>query len=199
MNPVVVGVDPGVNKLAFCGLYGVDMAMVSTTLLGAPFSTEHPTRAYDALVRFLAGLKEDNHGELQGRVFIEAPIFGRNIQTGLKMGMVIGGLLHASSQWEMPALLVPPSSWKKGVGVSGGAGKRQVAQWLAANWPALAGLSAGDQDIVDASCIALHGRRLVDLAFMDGSSSLPRSDTPVLHAPHLHARLRRPKRMRRPA
>jgi Holliday junction resolvasome RuvABC endonuclease subunit len=92
-----------------------------------------------------------------GRWFAEEPPLAgaRNLQTFLHLGQV-SGVVGAST----PAFNVPVSSWKKGTVGNGSASKDLVSRWLHRRYPAYFKACAGDQNLVDATCIALYGQSL---------------------------------------
>lgn len=145
------GVDFGARRLAVaCPVYG----------LAAEIRLPDPTRKRPA----------DPHRELRdltawfvdmvpgtASVWVEAPFVGRgnaNSRTAIRLGMTVGAVLarHAG-----PAHVVDQSTWKHEVIGDGSAGKPAVRAWLEGHHPALAALCGESQDLVDATCIALHG------------------------------------------
>jgi Holliday junction resolvasome RuvABC endonuclease subunit len=86
----------------------------------------------------------------------EPPLAGaRNLQTFLHLSQT-SGVVACS----VPACLVPVSSWKLGTVGHGNASKDDVARWLRATHPTLFEACAGDQNLIDATCIALYGQSL---------------------------------------
>lgn len=87
----------------------------------------------------------------------EPPLAGRrDVRTALRLAQVAGAVVATSSA---PTFLVEVSTWKKEVVGRGNADKAQVAEWLATNHPNWSRLCDGDQNKVDALCIALYGLR----------------------------------------
>lgn len=114
-------------------------------------------------------------------VFIEAPILAgaRNIKSTLKAAMTTGGIIGALRHATIH--LVDVASWKKEVVGHGGADKDAVADWLAASAPSLSKACGGDQDLIDATCIALFG-------YVGASSPVPAvRNSRVLRKPRGHA------------
>jgi Holliday junction resolvasome RuvABC endonuclease subunit len=86
----------------------------------------------------------------------EPPLAGaRNLQTFLHLSQV-SGVVACS----VPTTLVPVSSWKKGTVGDGAASKDLVAGWLLRRHPAYSEACRGDQNLVDATCIALYGEKM---------------------------------------
>lgn len=89
-----------------------------------------------------------------GSWFVEEPPLAgsRNLQTFLHLAQVSGVVASCT-----PATLVPVSAWKKGTVGNGAAGKELVAHWLRARFPDYYRQCDGDQNLIDATCIALYG------------------------------------------
>lgn len=89
-----------------------------------------------------------------GPVYVEEPPLAgaRNLQTFLHLAQVSGVVASAT-----PATLVPVSVWKRGTVGNGAAGKELVADWLRASFPDYYRQCDGNQNYVDAVCIALYG------------------------------------------
>lgn len=106
------------------------------------------------------------------RVFIESPIGGgsNNRQTLVGMAETEGAILGVLGG-DCVIEKVAPSSWKKIVCDNGSLNKEAVARWLLEHEPALSEACSGDQDRVDATCLALVGRARGPVA---GLSELPR-------------------------
>lgn len=84
----------------------------------------------------------------------EPPLAGsRNLQTFLHLSQV-SGVVACS----VPATLVPVAEWKKGTIGNGGASKERVSGWLSATHPAFFAACEEDQNLIDATCIALYGQ-----------------------------------------
>jgi Holliday junction resolvasome RuvABC endonuclease subunit len=85
-------------------------------------------------------------------VFVEEPPLAgsRNPRTFLHLAQTSGVVASACK-----AQLVPVSSWKKGTVGNGSASKDLVSAWLRRVHPDLSEACSGDQNYVDATCIAL--------------------------------------------
>lgn len=85
----------------------------------------------------------------------EPPLAGsRNIRTFLGLAQA-SGVLAAATQGE----LVEVDTWKRGTVGRGGVSKALVAEWLSIRHPDYYAACGGDQNLVDATCIALLGER----------------------------------------
>jgi Holliday junction resolvasome RuvABC endonuclease subunit len=87
-------------------------------------------------------------------VFIEEPVVAgvRNLRTSLQLAQTAGALMSRTTGM---ADFVPVSSWKIGTVGRGNADKTSVSEWLSMSNPAYFELCGGDQNRVDATCIAL--------------------------------------------
>jgi Holliday junction resolvasome RuvABC endonuclease subunit len=91
-------------------------------------------------------------------VYIEAPVLAgaRNIQSTIKVAMSFGVVLTHVGAWR-PVVEVAVSTWKKQTVGNGNATKDQVKDWLRAQHPEKSLQTMGDQNLADATCIALYG------------------------------------------
>lgn len=96
-------------------------------------------------------------------VVVESPIIGvsRNLRVGISLGMVAGALCVAVRQTGAGVALAAPAEWKKGVTGRGNAKKEEIALWLAIHHPKWYA-NCTSQDAVDATCLALYSKRLLD-------------------------------------
>lgn len=96
-------------------------------------------------------------------VVVESPIVGasRNMRVGMSLGMVAGALCVAVRQTGAYVTLAAPAEWKKGVTGRGNAKKEEVATWLALHYPKWYA-NCTSQDAIDATCLALYSKRLLD-------------------------------------
>lgn len=97
------------------------------------------------------------------QVFIEEPPLAgsKNLRTFLKLAQVSGVLGFGAHRSGAVVTYVPVSTWKKEVIGAGGASKDVVAAWLSAFYPAHSQSCLGDQNYVDATCLALYGRSVL--------------------------------------
>lgn len=108
--------------------------------------------------------------------FLELPVVGARggVQTALKLGYVNGALQAGLIEAGFEVHLVQNTEWKKEVVGSGSAKKPAIASAIQRLWPKAHGICSGDQDLLDACGINLHGARALRRASgMDGRWSLP--------------------------
>lgn len=147
----IVGVDPNKTKLAIATLDGSDLNL-------SIFITKATSRSAQ-----LAELAEASADLTKGcsAVYIEEPLVGRNVRSSLHVAMTagaIGSAVHA------PCYFVPNTTWKKSIVGAGNANKTSVASWLNTNYITYAQQCDGDQDLIDATTVALYGRQVQELA-----------------------------------
>jgi Holliday junction resolvasome RuvABC endonuclease subunit len=141
------GVDLGVRSLYVAHISDVGLSLHSKSL-----KIRQHTRGEELSI--LQDWLADTLGP--GEVWIEEPPLAgsRNLQTYLHLSQTSG---IAAATAGARANLVPVSSWKKGTVGNGSASKELVANWLRAGFPAWHGTCQGDQNYIDATCIAIYG------------------------------------------
>lgn len=107
-------------------------------------------------------------------VYIEAPVVAgaRNIQSTIKCAAAYGAVLAAISSVGAVAIETPISLWKLHTVGKGNVSKVDIGNWLHTMHPSVHRECSGDQDLMDASCIALYGQgqeRFVDRGHIHNS------------------------------
>lgn len=99
-------------------------------------------------------------------VFVEQPVVGRGGAHATIVQAQVQGLVFALAVQFGASGVYPVNvgTWKKEVVGHGGAKKDHVAEWVAEHHPLLSRMAGEDQDLVDASCIALYGGNVVRTA-----------------------------------
>lgn len=97
-------------------------------------------------------------------MFVENPLVGvggphATIVQAQVQGLVLGTSVRSGVAAAYP---VNVQTWKKDVVGRGNASKDEVAAWLKRECPNLTDMADGDQDLVDAACVALYGIRVID-------------------------------------
>jgi crossover junction endodeoxyribonuclease RuvC len=127
-DKIILGIDPGTNVMGY-GLIAIDGRELS--LLGA------------GIIRLE---KESDHGMKLSKIFkecqklieryhpdemaIEAPFYGKNVQSMLKLGRAQGVSIAAAIAYEIPVFEYSPKSIKQAITGNGNASKEQVAAML---------------------------------------------------------------------
>jgi Holliday junction resolvasome RuvABC endonuclease subunit len=150
---IVAGIDPNKTKLALALL-----DTQSEQLRVHTFRTEVSAR-WEQLNDLAVNAKELCADA--DVVYVEEPVIGRSIRSSLHVAISAGAAVSALG---MPAHFVPVTTWKKSVVGRGNADKIGVSAWLNTNHVTYAALCDGDQDLIDATCIALYGVGVQELA-----------------------------------
>jgi Holliday junction resolvasome RuvABC endonuclease subunit len=148
-------------------IFGVDLGVRSVSIFGLTESKDDG----DPVAYHCEVAKSNRGGELlslrqallnmvtvdyQDLIVVEEPPYVNNRRTFGQLSMTAGAMLSVSSN----SYPVAVDDWKKATVGRGGVGKPEVAQWLAAAHPELSARCAGNQNLVDAACIALYGQLL---------------------------------------
>lgn len=158
MAMTVIGIDPSSRNLAcvallpdgpqFTKLTVPTKAKERAEILGTLFE-----QAYKVLAEW-------GSRTLDRTVFIERPIVGPSKHATIVQAQVQGMVLGLANYLSIEAYAVHPSTWKRDVVGNGKSSKEDVRAWLSVHHSLLFELSGGDQDLVDASCIALYGQQV---------------------------------------
>jgi Holliday junction resolvasome RuvABC endonuclease subunit len=160
VRTMILGIDPSSRKLA-CFVLGPERAW--TKNLVVPNKLKDRPEVLGQLAEQVDELFSEVDFEA---VFVEQPLVGRGgAHATIVQAQVQGLVLARAHRAATPGVYtVNVKSWKKQVVGNGNADKAAVAAWLETHQPVLAGLAAGDQDLVDAACIALYGRAVLERA-----------------------------------
>ncbi len=125
---IIMGIDPGTNVMGY-GLLGVKLGKPEVIVMGviqlSKFES-HYLRLHRIFER-VTGLAEQY---LPDEVALEAPFFGKNVQSMLKLGRAQGVAMAAVLQRDIPVAEYAPRVIKMSVTGNGQASKEQVANML---------------------------------------------------------------------
>lgn len=125
---IILGLDPGTNVMGY-GLIRITGSNISVIQFGvfklARYST-HELKLKKIFDRVLGILNEFTPDE----VALEAPFFGKNVQSMLKLGRAQGVAMAAALSCEIPITEYAPKKVKQSVTGNGNASKEQVAKML---------------------------------------------------------------------
>ena len=125
---IIIGIDPGTNIMGY-GLLGVNGKQLTVIALGviklSKFD-DHYMRLHRIFERVL-GLVEQY---LPDEMAIEAPFFGKNVQSMLKLGRAQGVAMAAALHRSIPIHEYAPLKIKMAITGNGAASKEQVAEML---------------------------------------------------------------------
>lgn len=125
---IILGIDPGTTIMGF-GIISVTkgkMEMVSIHELILKKYPNHETKLKYIFERTLSLIDEFHPDE----VALEAPFFGKNVQSMLKLGRAQGVAMAASLYRDVPITEYSPKKIKMAITGNGNASKEQVAAML---------------------------------------------------------------------
>jgi crossover junction endodeoxyribonuclease RuvC len=125
---IILGLDPGTNVMGY-GLIvcvGHKLQLLQFGVIHLSKYKEHELKLkkiYDRVISLI----DDYHPD---EVALEAPFFGKNVQSMLKLGRAQGVAMAAALSREIPIKEYAPKKIKQSVTGNGNASKEQVAQML---------------------------------------------------------------------
>lgn len=125
---IILGLDPGTGVMGY-GVIMVKGSLVSALQFGVIKLNkyeEHELRLKKIFERVLSLVDEFHPDE----VALEAPFFGKNVQSMLKLGRAQGVAMAAALSREVPITEYAPRKVKQAVTGNGNASKEQVAGML---------------------------------------------------------------------
>ncbi|MBS1682691.1 MAG: crossover junction endodeoxyribonuclease RuvC [Bacteroidetes bacterium] len=125
---IILGLDPGTNIMGY-GLILVRSSVVSVIQFGVirmGKQGEHSLKLKKIFEQVLS-LVDKYHPD---EVALEAPFFGKNVQSMLKLGRAQGVAMSAALYREVPITEYAPKKVKQSVTGNGNASKEQVAKML---------------------------------------------------------------------
>ncbi len=127
-NRIIIGIDPGTNVMGYgiLGVNGKTPAMIAMGVVKLSKFESHYLRLRRIHSRVL-GLVEQY---LPDEMAIEAPFFGKNVQSMLKLGRAQGVAIAAALERDIPIAEYEPRKIKMAITGSGAASKEQVQEML---------------------------------------------------------------------
>lgn len=125
---IILGIDPGTNIMGYGILRIVNNKpeLVAMGILQLNKFEDHYLRLKRIFDRVVSLIDQYHPDELA----IEAPFFGKNVQSMLKLGRAQGVAMAAALSRELPITEYAPLKIKMSITGSGGASKEQVAGML---------------------------------------------------------------------
>jgi crossover junction endodeoxyribonuclease RuvC len=125
---VILGLDPGTNIMGYgiITIRGSKIALEQFGVIKLGKVDSHELRLKKIFDRVLS-LIDDYHPD---EVALEAPFFGKNVQSMLKLGRAQGVAMSAALYREIPIIEYAPKKVKQSVTGNGNASKEQVAKML---------------------------------------------------------------------
>ena len=126
---IILGIDPGTTIMGY-GLIqqqGNKINLITMGILKLSKYNDHALKLKKIFERTL-GLIEEYHPD---ELAIEAPFYGKNVQSMLKLGRAQGVAMAAGLYKELPIFEYSPKKIKQSITGNGNASKEQVAGMLA--------------------------------------------------------------------
>lgn len=127
-DKIIIGIDPGTNVMGY-GIVGVNSKKPALIALGVVKLSKFDSH-YLRLLRIherVLGLVEQF---LPDEMAIEAPFFGKNVQSMLKLGRAQGVAMAAALSRDIPITEYEPRKIKMAITGTGAASKEQVREML---------------------------------------------------------------------
>ncbi len=127
-DKIILGIDPGTTVLGY-GLIHIQGQKIQMLNFGVIHLNKLPTqndklkRIFERLDGIIAEFKPDE-------MALEAPFFGKNVQSMLKLGRAQGVAIAAAIKYNLPYEEYSPRRIKQSITGSGAASKEQVAAML---------------------------------------------------------------------
>lgn len=125
---IILGLDPGTNVMGY-GLILIKKPKIDLLQFGVIHLSKyegHELKLKKIFERIISLIDEFHPDE----VALEAPFFGKNVQSMLKLGRAQGVAMAAALSREIPIVEYAPKKIKQAVTGNGNASKEQVAKML---------------------------------------------------------------------
>lgn len=125
---IILGLDPGTNVMGY-GVIMIRSSRIKLLQFGVIHLnkyTGHEIRLKKIFERVITLVEEFSPDE----VALEAPFFGKNVQSMLKLGRAQGVAMAAALSRQVPIIEYAPKKVKQSVTGNGNASKEQVARML---------------------------------------------------------------------
>jgi len=125
---IILGLDPGTNVMGYglIQIKGLEYKLIQYGVIHLKKYTSHELKLKKIFDRVTNLLDEYNPDE----VALEAPFYGKNIQSMLKLGRAQGVAMAAALSREIPITEYAPKKVKQAVTGNGNASKEQVAKMM---------------------------------------------------------------------
>lgn len=125
---IIIGIDPGTNVMGY-GILGVKHHKPSMIAMGVLMLNKFDDH-YMRLRRISERVTSLVEQYLPNEMAIEAPFYGKNVQSMLKLGRAQGVAMAAALLRDIPIAEYAPLKVKQSITGNGGASKDQVAEML---------------------------------------------------------------------
>lgn len=125
---IILGVDPGTNVMGYgvIAIQGSKMRLLQFGVIHLKKYSSHELKLKKIFDRILSLIDD----YLPDEVALEAPFFGKNVQSMLKLGRAQGVAMAAALSRDIPIAEYAPRKIKQSVTGKGTASKEQVAHML---------------------------------------------------------------------
>ncbi len=125
---VILGIDPGTNIMGYgiIRITGNQVSLVTLGVLKLNKYEDHSLRLKSIFRKTVSLIEEYRPLEIA----LEAPFYGKNVQSMLKLGRAQGVAMAAALSKDIPVFEYTPRKIKQSVTGKGGASKEQVAAML---------------------------------------------------------------------
>lgn len=127
-DKIIIGIDPGTNVMGYgiLGIKGKTPALIAMGVLKLDKMDDHYMRLHRIYERVLSLVTQ----YLPDEMAIEAPFYGKNVQSMLKLGRAQGVAMAAALARQVPIHEYEPRKIKMVITGNGGSSKQQVAAML---------------------------------------------------------------------
>ncbi|MEJ6614909.1 MAG: crossover junction endodeoxyribonuclease RuvC, partial [Saprospiraceae bacterium] len=124
----ILGVDPGTNQLGYAliEVRGKELKLITLGILRLKSYEDHQTKLKEIFLQ----LQEIIETYLPEQMAVEAPFYGKNVQSMLKLGRAQGVAMAAAMTMGLEISEYAPKKIKQSVTGNGNASKEQVAAML---------------------------------------------------------------------
>jgi crossover junction endodeoxyribonuclease RuvC len=125
---IILGIDPGTNIMGF-GLIidkGKQIELIALDVIKLDHLETHPLKLRSIFIKVLALIDHYHPDE----VALEAPFFGKNVQSMLKLGRAQGVAMAAALYRDIPIFEYSPRKVKQSITGRGNASKEQVSAMI---------------------------------------------------------------------
>jgi crossover junction endodeoxyribonuclease RuvC len=125
---IILGLDPGTSVMGYgiIAIKGSKLSLIQFGVIHLSKYENHELKLKKIFDRVLNLIDEYNPDE----VALEAPFYGKNVQSMLKLGRAQGVAMSAALYREIPIIEYAPKKVKQSVTGNGNASKEQVARML---------------------------------------------------------------------
>ena len=127
-SKIILGIDPGTIIMGF-GLIEIKNSKINLIEMGVLKLTSK-SDAYERLEKIHSEVRRLIHHYKANHFAIEAPFFGKNVQSMLKLGQAQGVAIAAAMQSGLPISEYSPKKVKQSITGNGNADKEQVMKML---------------------------------------------------------------------